>query len=117
MEQESPYVNPDPELVETLKAGAADFNKFMEATVAQMAKLIEPVNGWSIHMHIFDYKLDHFQIGTIYASRWKIQDRAQFFFILALAARIGLWGNHAYEAVYPIADLNGNGDRLVGEDQ
>lgn len=112
---ESPYVNPDPELVETLQAGAAEFKEFMEATVAQTAKVIEPVNGWSIPMHIFDYNLNHFQIGTIDAPRWKIQDRAQSFFIRALAARIGLWGNHAYEAVYPIGDMDGNGDRLVGE--
>ncbi len=35
----------------------------------------------------------------------------------AVAARVGLWGNHAYEAVYPTADLDGNGDQLIGEHQ
>ena len=114
---ESPYVNPDPELVETLQAGAAEFKEFMEATVAHSSEVLETVNGWSIPMHIFDYNLEHFQIGTIDAPKWKIQDRAQAFFIRALAARIGLWGNHAYEAVYPIADMDGAGNRLVGEYQ
>ena len=114
---ESLYVNPDPELVETLQAGAAEFKEFMEATVAHSSEVLETVNGWSIPMHIFDYNLEHFQIGTIDAPKWKIQDRAQAFFIRALAARIGLWGNHAYEAVYPIADMDGAGNRLVGEHQ
>ncbi|MFX1262384.1 MAG: DUF1254 domain-containing protein [Promethearchaeota archaeon] len=116
---ESPYVNPnpDPKLVEILKAGAAEFKEFMEATVAQSAKVLKFVNGWSIPLHIFDYNTENFQIGTIDAPKWKIEDRAEAFFMRAFAARIGLWGNHAYEAVYPIADMDGNGDRLVGEHQ
>jgi len=112
---ESAYVNPDPELIDTLKAGAAEFKEFMEATVAQSATVLKFVNGWSIPLHIFDYNTENFQIGTLDALKWKIQDRAHAFFMRAFAARIGLWGNHAYEAVYPIADMDGNGDRLVGK--
>lgn len=114
---ESPYVNPDPDLAETLKAGAAEFSEFLEAVISPDAQVIKPVNGWVIPLHIFDYNLDCFRIGAIDSPKWRLQNRAQAFMMRAVAARIGLWGNHAYEAVYPTVDLDGNGDQLVGEHQ
>jgi hypothetical protein len=117
LEDESPYVNPDPQLAETLKAGAAEFTEFLKIAISPEAQVIKPVNGWMIPLHIFDYNLDNFRIGAIDAPKWKIQDRGQAFLMRAVAARVGLWGNHAYEAAYPTADLDGNGDQLVGEHQ
>jgi len=114
---ESPYIDPAPALAETLKSGAVEFRDFLEATISKSSEVIEPVNGWMIPLHLFDYNLDYFRIGTIDSSKWKFEDRAEAFFMRALAARAGLWGNHAYEAVYPTADLDGNGDQLVGEHQ
>ena len=114
---ESPYVNPDPDLAETLKAGAAEFTKFLETAISPEAQVIRPVNGWMIPLHFFDYNLDCFSIGAIDSPRWKLPDRGQAFLMRAIAARVGLWGNHAYEAVYPTADLDANGDQLVGEHQ
>lgn len=114
---ESPYVDPDPDLAETLMSGTAEFTDFLEASIGQSAKAIEPIHGWTIPLHIFDYNLDYHRIGTIDSPRWKLEDRAQAFFMRAIAARVGLWGNHAYEATYPTADLDRNGDQLVGEHQ
>jgi hypothetical protein len=113
----SSYVDPDPDLAATLTSGADEFNRFLEATIAHSGDVMKPVNGWMIPLHIFDYNLDCFQTGAIDSSKWKLRDRAEAFFMRAIAARSGLWGNHAYEAVYPSADLDGKGDQLTGENQ
>jgi len=114
---ESPYVNPNPDLAETLKAGAAEFDDFLEDTIAHSGEVIKPINGWMIPLHIFDYNMDYLRVGTVDSPTWKIKDRAEAFLMRMIAARSGLWGNHAYEAVYPTADLDGNGEQLVGEHQ
>jgi hypothetical protein len=97
----SPYVNPDPDLAATLMAGAAEFAGFLEDTIAHSGGVMKPVHGCMIPLHIFDYNLDYFQIGAIDSSRWKLKDRAEAFFMRAIAARAGLWGNHAYESRVP----------------
>jgi hypothetical protein len=115
--EESPYIDPNPGLAETLMSGAAEFNDFLEDTITQSSQVIETVNGWMIPLHVFDYNLDNFAVGTIASPRWVLKDRPQAFYMRAIAARAGLWGNHAYEAVYPTADLDGNGDQLTGKHQ
>jgi hypothetical protein len=106
---ESPYVNPSPELVEMLKPAKAEAVEFIKANLA----LGEPVNGWRLAPHIFDYNLDYFEVGT--DPTWAIKDRAKAHIVRAVAARVGLWGNHGYEANYLQVYEDGNGDPLSGE--
>ena len=108
--EQSPYVNPDPALVETLKAGEAEFWAFLEANLAPG----KPVNGWNFVVGAFNFNLDHLGIGTLDTPEWKFADRATAFFYRAVIARVGLWGNHSYEAAYPQVFLDENGEQLNG---
>ncbi|NPV61680.1 MAG: DUF1254 domain-containing protein [Methanotrichaceae archaeon] len=105
---ESPYVSPEPELVETLKAGKAECVAFIEANMAPG----ESVNGWLGLPHAFDFNLDHLGIGTL--PDWKFSDRATAYFFRAILARIGLWGQHGYEAYYPQIFEDHQGQQLSG---
>jgi len=108
--EESPYINPNPALIETLKAGETEFMAFLKANLAPG----KPVNGWNFIVVIFNYNLDHMGIGTLDRSEWKFADRASAFFYRAVAARVGLWGNHSYEAAYPQVFLDENDEQLNG---
>ncbi len=105
---QSPYVDPDPILVETLKAGKAECVAFIEANMAPG----EPVNGWRSVPHAFDYTLDNLGIGTL--PDWKFPDRATAYFFRSIIARVGLWGNHGYEATYPQIFEDHQGQQLNG---
>jgi hypothetical protein len=67
-------------------------------------------NGWTVGLHAFDYNLYALGPGTIDSDEWKITDPAHRIIERAVADRLGLWGNHAYEAVYAQAftDIDGN---------
>jgi len=67
-----------------------------------------------VGLHIFDYNLDHFGPGRIDDPRWKIADRTTSYPMRALAARAGLWGNHAYEAAYAQIFQDADGEQLTG---
>jgi hypothetical protein len=67
---ESLYVNPDPTLVETLKAGEAEFWAFLEANLAPG----EPINGWNFAVNAFNFNLDHLGIGTLDTPQWVFAD-------------------------------------------
>jgi hypothetical protein len=108
--EESPYVNPDPALAETLKAGEVEFWAFMEANLAPG----EPVNGWNFVVNAFNFNLDYLGIGALDTPEWKFADRATAFFFRAVIARVGLWGNHSYEAAYPQVFLDEHGEQLNG---
>jgi hypothetical protein len=108
--EESPYINPDPALVETLKAGEAEFGAFLQANLAPG----EPVNGWSFAVDAFNFNLDHLGIGTLDTPEWKFADRSTAFFYRAVIARVGLWGNNTYEAAYPSVFLDEHGEQLNG---
>jgi hypothetical protein len=108
---ESPYVDPDPELAELLVAGQQ----------AGQAKIEElggggggGAGGWISAMHMLDFNLDHLGPGTIDAPEWKIADRAKAYVTRAVTARIGLWGNHGYEADYAIVWTDADGQPLDG---
>ncbi len=93
----SPYVEPAGELAEMLVAG----QKAAEAKMEELLKSVgKPVNGWQNSLHLFDYNLDYFELGTENEPEWKIADRKIAYITRALAARAGLWGNHGYEAIY-----------------
>jgi hypothetical protein len=65
-------------------------------------------------MHAFDYNLDCFGLGTINAADWKIDDRKKAYVVTALAARLGMWGNHGYEANYAFTFVDAEGNQLDG---
>jgi hypothetical protein len=62
---------------------------------------------------MFDYNLDFFEVGAIDAPEWKLTDRRLV--TRALAARGGLWGNHAYEAAYSMTYKDAAGEQLEGD--
>jgi hypothetical protein len=63
---------------------------------------------------MFDYNVDYLGPGTIDDPRWKISNREDAYVTRAVAARAGLWGNHAYEAHYAFTPADDNGDQLDG---
>ncbi|MEU9130262.1 DUF1254 domain-containing protein [Kitasatospora sp. NPDC048540] len=69
---------------------------------------------WTGNLHLFDYNLDHFGPGTLDDPRWRIPDRRAAYLTRAVAARIGLWGNHAYEAAYSSVHHDAEGALLTG---
>lgn len=72
-------------------------------------------DGWTVGLHIFDYNLYNLGLGTIDDDRWKILDDTQRIVERAIACRLGLWGNHAYEAVYAQAFTDITGAPLTGD--
>jgi len=109
----SPYADCPPGLAGALAAGAEAARQKMEAALTA-GGLAPVVNGWTLTYHLFDYNLDHLGPGTIDDPAWKIPDRGTSYLIRALAARAGLWGNHGYEAAYPMTYTDADGDRLDG---
>ena len=74
--------------------------------------MAKPVNGWQNSIHVFDYNLDYFELGTENEPEWKIADRKIAYITRALAARAGLWGNHGYEANYEMIYVDADNQPL-----
>jgi hypothetical protein len=110
---ESPYRNPSEELRQALTAGLSAAQQRLEEALTRGDNLTE--HGWSFLLHLFDYNLDYFGPGTIDSDEWKIADRQQAFVTRAFAARVGLWGNHGYEAAYAGIMIDADGQQLTGE--
>ncbi|GHH78593.1 hypothetical protein GCM10018781_54600 [Kitasatospora indigofera] len=109
----SPYRAAAPEWTAALVKGlAAGKQRVEEATRPADGR---PGGDWSANLHLFDYNLDHLGPGTLDDPRWRIADRRAAYLTRAAAARAGLWGNHAYEAVYATAFLDEEGRQLTGE--
>jgi hypothetical protein len=109
----SPYADCAPDLERALTAGAESAKRQIETTL-KAGGLAPVVNGWTLTFHMFDYNLDHLGPGTIDDPQWKIGDRPISYLARALAARGGLWGNHGYEAAYPMTYVDADGDQLDG---
>ncbi|WP_327171187.1 DUF1254 domain-containing protein [Streptomyces sp. NBC_01336] len=107
----SPFAAAGPDLVRALTQGLALGKERVEAAGGSRAG---GVRGWSMDPHLFDYNLDRFGVGTIDSPEWKIADREASYLTRALAARVGLWGNHGYEAVYAHTFHDADGARLDG---
>lgn len=71
-------------------------------------------NGWQLTLHLFDYNIDFFEIGTVDDENFKITDPTQRIIARAVAAKAGLWGNHAYEAAYAMIYTDSTGQQLTG---
>lgn len=107
----SSLVDPDPALAAALIEG----QRQGEATLEELTRTaLKMVDGWTSGMHAFDYNIDHLGLGTIDAPEWKIADRTTAYVTRAVAARLGLWGNHGYEARYDVLWQDENGDEFAG---
>lgn len=106
---ESPYIDPNPALLQTLIAGQKAAADKLEELIKTAAK---PVNGWQNTLRVFDYNSDYFEIGTVNKPEWLIPDRKVAYVTRAVAARAGLWGNHGYEAAYQIVYVDGDNQPL-----
>lgn len=60
------------------------------------------------------FNLGHFGLGVIDSPEWKIEDREASYKARAIAARGALWGNHGYEATYPMTYADLDGEQLNG---
>ncbi|RLB48455.1 MAG: hypothetical protein DRJ42_23170 [Deltaproteobacteria bacterium] len=110
---ESPYRNPSPELRQALVDGLAAAEAHLEEVLASGGSANGA--GWRLSTHIFDYNLDYFEVGTIDSDEWKIANRADSYLVRTVTARIGLWGQHGYEAVYGLIYVDADGEQLTGE--
>lgn len=111
MDEESPFVNPDAALAEVLTEGTAMARDLLESLASGGGG--DP-GAWTSALHMFDYNLDRCGLGTIDSPDWKIADRKKAYVTRAVAARLGLWGNHGYEADYEIVHQDERGDTLTG---
>jgi hypothetical protein len=112
----SPYADCPPDLARALTAGADAAKQQME-TALKDGDLAPVINGWRLTFHMFDYNLDHLGPGTIDDPMWKMADRTVSYLARALAARGGLWGNHGYEAAYPMTYADKDGQGLDGRNR
>ncbi|RAJ35270.1 hypothetical protein K353_05137 [Kitasatospora sp. SolWspMP-SS2h] len=107
----SPYLDGPAEWTAALAKGLAAGRERVEAATAGAG---EPTGEWSANLHLFDYNLDHLGPGTRAEPQWRIADRRAAYLTRAVAARAGLWGNHAYEAVYATTHHDADGVPLTG---
>ena len=107
-----PYLHMPADLARALAEGLAAGKAKLEAFTR--TGTVQKVNGWMMGLHMFDYNLDFFGPGTIDDPQWKKPDRASAYPERALAARVGLWGNHAYEATYAQIFQDDHGEQLTG---
>ncbi|PJJ55636.1 DUF1254 domain-containing protein [Compostimonas suwonensis] len=113
LESRSPYIDPAAELAEALRAGMATARQGLVDALHSGAGTPE-VDGWKVTTHIFDYNDDYFGIGTIDSPEWRISDLRTRIGQRAAAALAGLWGNHGYEASYPMTYVDSDGEPLHG---
>ncbi|BAJ29236.1 MULTISPECIES: DUF1254 domain-containing protein [Kitasatospora] len=107
----SPYLDGPPEWAAALAKGLAAGRERVEAATAGAD---DATGEWAANLHLFDYNLDHLGPGTRDEPQWKIADRRSAYLSRAVAARAGLWGNHAYEAAYATTYHDADGVELTG---
>lgn len=100
------------ELVAALVDGFAAGREQLEAATRGGGD--DEPGAWSALVHLFDYNVDALELGTLDTPEWKLADRAQAHTMRAIAARVGLWGNHAYEAFYAQVFDDADGRQLNG---
>jgi hypothetical protein len=109
---DSPYVDADTELAAALQAGEQQGRAHVEEQSQQAFGLR---NRWQAIPELFNSNTHFFEFGTIDTPEWKIADPQRRRLVRAIAARVGLAGNHAYEVFYPITYLDADGQPLSGE--
>ena len=73
------------------------------------------IDGWNSLIDLFNFNRDYFGRGVINSKNWIIENLNDAVEHRAIAARIGLWGNHGYEAAFFQAFEDKNGARLEGK--
>ena len=111
LDETSPYVDAPDFLVAALVNGQEEGRSQLE-TASRGGTV--PINGWHVSPHLFDYNVDHLELGTVDQPQWRLSDRTKARLDRAVAARIGLWGNHGYEAVYGQVFEDADGRQLNG---
>lgn len=112
LDPRSPYGDLSEADAAAIGAGVAKAKQVMEDRVAKGGEVA--ASGWSSTLHVFDYNTDRLGPGTLDDPQWKISDRAKAFGTRMIAARAGLWGNHGYEAAYPMVHVDSDGRQLNG---
>ena len=102
-----PYTSADPELEAGIAAGRAALEQATRAGAPN-------ASGWRVLTDAFNYNTHFFGIGTVDSPQWQIADRSARQLHRAVAARVGLWGNHGYEAVYGQVFQDSDGNQLNG---
>lgn len=103
------------------REGIAEWSAALQSAEASLVELLRTgtmtpiVNGWQLPFHAFDYNTDFFEVGTIDSPACTSIPAGQKHVQRAASARAGLWGNHAYEAVYAPTYLDSEGEQLNGE--
>ncbi|MFF4341665.1 DUF1254 domain-containing protein [Kitasatospora sp. NPDC001540] len=110
-EGRSPYLDGPAAWAAALAKGLAAGRERVEAATLGTG---DPTGEWAANLHLFDYNLDFLGPGTRDEPQWKIADRRAAYLSRAVAARTGLWGNHAYEAVYATTYHDADGVPLTG---
>ena len=110
LDETCPYTADDPELEAGIAAGRAAIEQATQAGAAGPT-------GWRVLKDSFNYNVHFFGVGTIDAPEWRIEDRATRQITRAVAARVGLWGNHGYEAVYGQVFVDADGNQLNGKNR
>ncbi|MEV4203434.1 DUF1254 domain-containing protein [Nocardia salmonicida] len=108
----SPYLSLDPDRASALRAGLGEGQEELSNAMKSGAGAEE--NGWQLTLHLFDYNIDFFEVGTVDDENFKITDPQQRILARAVAAKAGLWGNHAYEAAYAMIYTDSTGQQLTG---
>ena len=116
LDEDSPYVDPDPELAAALRAGLEEGRAELEQALRNSP--VPKQNGWNLTYHTFDYNLDFFELGALDDPKWKadVEPRVRYM-LRAGAARGGLWGNHGYEAAYAMVYEDRDGNQLNGSNR
>jgi hypothetical protein len=112
LDEVSPWSNMSPDDARPLVDALADAEAKLEAFTR--TGTVQKINGWMLGLHMFDYNLDFFGPGTVDEPLWKKADRASAYPERALSARLGLWGNHGYEAAYAQTFEDDRGEQLDG---
>jgi hypothetical protein len=100
------------ELLQALERGYAVGKEALQGGLRSAAAVVD---HWQLNLHAFDYNLDFFEVGTIDAPEWRLDDPKTRYATRAAAALGGLWGNHAYEAAYASTYEDADGAPLSGE--
>ncbi len=108
----SPYPSLDPDQASALRAGLGEGQE--ELDNAMTSGMGAGENGWQLTLHLFDYNIDFFEVGTLDDENFKITDPKPRIIARAVAAKAGLWGNHAYEAAYAVVYTDESGQPLNG---
>ena len=82
LDEQSPFIEPDPELAAILAQGAQQATALLESIVSGQGAA---PGTWTSALHMFDYNLDRCGPGTIDSPAWKIADRKKAYVTRAVA--------------------------------